>query len=176
MPESAGFVPKLTLATPSRGCLPYIFPELLPLPHDRSVSRQLCCRCNPRSVGLPSDRAIGIDTDPRQCSPYGRSYDFPFVPCPRRIARQKGEARAKSKVKSPQQSRLDSFIWFGHFSAEKRARPGDRILQISKNNGTLIAARPAPVIDIRPYRGGAAYYLESLKDHVTGASKRSYRE
>jgi hypothetical protein len=32
MPESAGFVPKLTLATPSRGCLPYIFPELLPLP------------------------------------------------------------------------------------------------------------------------------------------------
>ena len=32
MPESAGLVPKLTLATLSRGCLPYIFPELLPLP------------------------------------------------------------------------------------------------------------------------------------------------
>ncbi len=32
MPESASFVPKLTLATPSRGGLPYIFPELLPPP------------------------------------------------------------------------------------------------------------------------------------------------
>jgi hypothetical protein len=33
MPESAGFVPRYTLATPFRGCLPYIFPGLLPLPH-----------------------------------------------------------------------------------------------------------------------------------------------
>jgi hypothetical protein len=32
--ESAGFVPKHTLATPSGGCLPYIFPVLLPPPQN----------------------------------------------------------------------------------------------------------------------------------------------
>ncbi len=34
--ESAVFEAKLTLATPFRGSLPYIFVGLLPLPHDRA--------------------------------------------------------------------------------------------------------------------------------------------
>jgi hypothetical protein len=37
MPESVLFVPKLTIAAPSRGCLPYIFPELLPPPRVGSL-------------------------------------------------------------------------------------------------------------------------------------------
>ena len=40
-PRSAVLVPKLTLTTHFRGSLPYIFPELLPLPHIEQLSRRM---------------------------------------------------------------------------------------------------------------------------------------
>src|ERR1700756_1658065 len=66
MPESLDFVPTLTLATPSRGCLPYIFPELLPLPRlpvaplCNYLTRPLCSG----PITVPSSL---IRVDPSQC-------------------------------------------------------------------------------------------------------------
>jgi hypothetical protein len=76
---------------------------------------------------------------------------------------RKGEPQAKSRLRSPRSSRLDFFIWPGKFSARSWARVGDRVLRVVKDGRRLMAGRAAPVVDIRLYRGAAAYFLEAAK-------------